>query len=217
MAMGFPGGSTGKESACNTGDLGSIRGLGWFPARRRIRLLTPVFWPGEFHGLFSPWGLKWSDRTGCIRPWLNGFELNVSKTLYLTPFSLAFIDQNIYSSFSIFLLPLESINSVSTHLSVCVLSHFSCVHLFATPWTVAHQAFLSMGFSGQEYRSGFPFPSPGDLPDPGMEPNSPALAGRFFTTMSPGKSLGGWMHLKKLRCEGGEAHLKAEGAEFSLR
>ena len=53
-----------------------------------------------------------------------------------------------------------------------------------TPWTVAHQAPLSMGFSRQEYWSGLPFISPGDLPDPGLEPASlasPALAGRFFT------------------------------------
>ena len=45
----------------------------------------------------------------------------------------------------------------------------------ATPWTVAHQAPLSMGFSRQEYWSGLPFPSPGDLPNPGIEPGSPAL------------------------------------------
>ena len=45
----------------------------------------------------------------------------------------------------------------------------------ATPWTVAHQAPRSMGFSRQEYSSGFPFPSPGGLPDPGIEPGSPAL------------------------------------------
>ena len=50
----------------------------------------------------------------------------------------------------------------------------SRVRLFATPWTVAYQAFLSMGFSRQEYWSGLPFPSPGDLPDPGIEPGSPA-------------------------------------------
>ena len=50
----------------------------------------------------------------------------------------------------------------------------SCVRLFATPWIVAHQAPLSMGFSRQEYWSGLPFPSPGDLPDPGMEPVSAA-------------------------------------------
>ena len=65
---------------------------------------------------------------------------------------------------------------------VCMLSCFSPVRLFVTPWTVARQAPLSMGFSGQEYWSGLPFPSPGDLPNPGIEPRSPALAGRFFTT-----------------------------------
>ena len=57
--------------------------------------------------------------------------------------------------------------------------------LFATLWTVAHQAPLSMKFSRQEYWSGLPFPPPGDLPDPGIEPASlisPALAGGFFTT-----------------------------------
>ena len=51
----------------------------------------------------------------------------------------------------------------------------SRVRLFVTPWTVAYQAPQSMGFSRQEYWSGLPFPSPGDLPDPGIEPRSPAL------------------------------------------
>ena len=58
----------------------------------------------------------------------------------------------------------------------------SCLILFATPWTVARQAPLSMGFSRQEYWSGLPCPSPGHFPDPGMEPGLPELAGRFFTT-----------------------------------
>ena len=58
---------------------------------------------------------------------------------------------------------------------------------FVTPWTVAHQASLSMGFPRQEFWSGLPFPSPGDLPDPGIKPASPALAGGFFTTEPPGK------------------------------
>ena len=53
----------------------------------------------------------------------------------------------------------------------------SLVQLFVTPWTVAHQAALSMGFPRQEYWSGLPFPSPGDLPDLGIEPRSPALQG----------------------------------------
>ena len=63
-------------------------------------------------------------------------------------------------------------------------SHFSCIQLFATPWTVACQSPLSMDFSRQEYWSGLLFPTPGDLPDPGIEPTSPvspALAGGFFT------------------------------------
>ena len=58
-----------------------------------------------------------------------------------------------------------------------------------TLWTVAHQAPLSMGFSRQEYWSELPFLSPGDLPNPGIEPSSPALAGRFFTTELPGKPI----------------------------
>ena len=58
---------------------------------------------------------------------------------------------------------------------VCMLSHFSCVQLFATQLTVACQAPLSMGFSRQEYWSGLPFPSPEDLPDPGIKHESPAL------------------------------------------
>ena len=58
----------------------------------------------------------------------------------------------------------------------------SSVQLFATPWTVARWASLSMEFSRQEYWSGLPFATLGDLPNPRMEPASPALAGRFFTT-----------------------------------
>ena len=66
----------------------------------------------------------------------------------------------------------------------------SRVQLFAIPWTVVYHASLSMGFSRQEYSSGLQFPSPGDLPDPGIEPGflvSPALAGGLFTAESPGK------------------------------
>ena len=61
-----------------------------------------------------------------------------------------------------------------------VLNRFSRVPLFSTLWTVACQAPLSLGFSRQEYWSGLPCPLPGDLLDPGIEPGSPALAGRFF-------------------------------------
>ena len=58
---------------------------------------------------------------------------------------------------------------------------------FATPWTIAHQALLSLEFSRQEYWGGKPFPTPGGLPNPGIELMSPALAGRSFTTVPPGK------------------------------
>ena len=72
--------------------------------------------------------------------------------------------------------------------SACVHGkHFSHVWLCATPWTVAHQALLSVGFSRQEYWSGLPFPSPGDLPDPGIKPRSPALQTDVLTSEPPGK------------------------------
>ena len=58
----------------------------------------------------------------------------------------------------------------------------SCVQLFVTPWTVAHQAPLSMGFLRQEHWSGLPFPSPGDLLDPGIKPRSPALHADALTS-----------------------------------
>ena len=71
---------------------------------------------------------------------------------------------------------------------------------FATPWTVAHQTPLSMGFSRQEYWSGLPCPPPGDLPNPGIEPMSlmsPALAGKFFTTGTTWScEMPGWMNHK---------------------
>ena len=64
-------------------------------------------------------------------------------------------------------------------------SHPVVFDSFVTPCTVAHQAPLSVGFSRQEYWSGVPFPSLGNLPDPGIEPMSPVFAGGFFTTEPP--------------------------------
>ena len=63
----------------------------------------------------------------------------------------------------------------------------SRVRLFATPWTVAHQALPSMGFSRQEYWSGVPFLSPGDLPDLGIKPRFPVLGADALTSAPPGK------------------------------
>ena len=75
----------------------------------------------------------------------------------------------------------------STALSLVCVFNWSIVSYSATLWTVAHQAHLSMEFSKQKYWSRLPFPPPGDLPDPGIEPASlasPAWTGRFFTTVS---------------------------------
>ena len=71
------------------------------------------------------------------------------------------------------------------------MKSLSRVRLFVTPWTLAYQTSPSMGFSRQEYLSRLPFPSPGDLPDPGIESASlmsPALAGEFFTTSTTWKA-----------------------------
>ena len=67
------------------------------------------------------------------------------------------------------------------------MKSLSRVRLFATPWTVAYQAPPSMGFSRQEYWSGVPLPSPGDLPNPGIEPGSPALQADALPSEPPGK------------------------------
>ena len=72
---------------------------------------------------------------------------------------------------------------------LCLVKLLSRVQLFVTPWTVAYQAPPSMGFSRQECSSGLPFPSPGDLPDPGIEPGSPALQADALPTEPSGKPL----------------------------
>ena len=78
---------------------------------------------------------------------------------------------------------MDLIKNFHNTVKVKSLSH---VQLFATPWTVAHQAPPSMKFSRQEYWSGLPFPSTGDLPDPGIEPGSPALQADALPSEPPG-------------------------------
>ena len=75
-------------------------------------------------------------------------------------------------------------------MAVVVLSHSAVSNSFGTPWTIVHQAPLSMEFPRQEYWSALSFPTPGDLPDLGIKPVSPAspgLAGIFFTSVRPGR------------------------------
>ena len=95
----------------------------------------------------------------------------------------------------------------SNHMCVCVCS---VVSDSVTLWTVAHQAPLSVEFSRQEYWSRLPYPTPGDLPDPGIEPKSPAspaLAGGFFTTAPPGKPVYRYEALRGV----GQKHAQARG------
>ena len=117
----------------------------------------------------------------------------VKKAIFFSSASLSHFCQNLYMCGPIFqpsLLFLWSVwllwcwyYTVLTNMRAC---YIAChVQLFVTPWTVPHQAPLSMGFPRQESWSGLPLPSPGDLPDSGVEPvslRSSALADRFFTT-----------------------------------
>ena len=118
---------------------------------------------------------------------------------YLTPSLKPFLEDNQFISSS-WLSPYHNHFGITMHppksahsqvpdnqgwLLCSVLSHFSHIWLFAILWTVAYQASLSIRFFRQEYWSELPFPTPGDLLDPGIEPislSTPALAGGFFTT-----------------------------------
>ena len=91
-------------------------------------------------------------------------------------------------------MPVEAIICVLVILKVKV-KLLRCVRFFVTPWAVAYQAPPSMGFSRQEYWSGLPFPSPGDLPNPGIKPRSPALQADALPSEPPGKS--SWTMAKK--------------------
>ena len=129
----------------------------------------------------------------CVRllatPWTTAYQASPS---------MGFSRQECWSE-----VPLPSPNSITLEVMISTYEFgeaqifspcayacsLSCFQLFETTWTAIHQAFLSMGFSRQEYWSGLPFPLPRDLPHPGIEPKfptSPALAGRFFTSVPPG-------------------------------
>ena len=85
-----------------------------------------------------------------------------------------------------------------THTAEYEAKSLSRVRLFATLRTVAHQAPRSMGFSRQEYWSGLPFPPPGDLPNPGIEPRSPAFQAEALTSEPPGMDVQMQMHQSRV-------------------
>ena len=175
--LGFPDGSDGKESTCNAEDLGSSPGLGRFPREGHGNPLQ-YSWPGEFQGQrslagYSPWGRKELDM----------IERLSHSFFYIVP------APHMHSLPRYHHPPSEW--SVCYHGRTYVIDTqrihvylLSRDQLFVTPQTAALQAPLFIGFSRQEYWSGLPFPPPGDLPDPGIEPKylgSPALVVGFFT------------------------------------
>ena len=111
------------------------------------------------------------------------------------PYCLAQLELNfmqleldcIYFSTIFFFYSMLSFKDLNMFLHMYVLSHFSHIQIFETLWTVAQQALLSMEFSKKAYWSGFPWPSPRDVPNTGIEPASPVsltFAGEFFTTIA---------------------------------
>ena len=103
-------------------------------------------------------------------------------TAYQAPLSMGFGHHNCHRMCWIAL--------VVRHLQFSSVQSLSHVRLFATPWTIAYQAPPSLGFSKQEYWSGLPFPSPGDLPNSGIEPRSPALQADALLPEPPGEVWG---------------------------
>ena len=135
---------------------------------------TPVLLPGKSYGWrslvgCSPWGRKESDKTEATEQphsqYIQTVGCKIGSRMYFTTRGIIR-------------------NNCKWNVGVPSLS---CVQPFATLWTVAHQASLSMEFSRQEYWSGVSFPSPEDLPDPGIKPRSPALQADALPSEPPGK------------------------------
>ena len=145
------------------------------------------------HSSTLAWRIPWMEEPGGLQS--TGSQRGGHE--WVTSLSLSFFHSWTIRMEFCFLLGLSLVQNIHCSLnssiqSLClffcpVLSGFSGVQLFATPWTVAYQAPLSMGFSRQEYWSGLPFPSPGDLPDPGIEPRSPTLQADSLLSEPPGK------------------------------
>ena len=127
-----------------------------------------VIWYIQIRSILSFWGGTWWWKTTdsiVYRETTNSMQKSSFQKIYIS----------------------LSIDWFINRFILLLLSHFSHVQLFVTPWTVVHQAPLSMGFSRQEYWSGLPFPSPGELPDPGIEPRSPILQTDALLTELCGK------------------------------
>ena len=138
----------------------------------------------------GPWGHKELDRTWQLNDNNGNFMFNILKgfqAVFQSDFPILYCHQK---CMKVLISPnpyqhlLLSVFWIIAILCCCLVTKS-----LATPWTVAHQASLSMGFPRQEYWTRLPFPSPGEPPDPEIEPVSPALASGFFTTEPPGNPM----------------------------
>ena len=161
-----------------------------------------LFWPLEdtFPSAFALHPCSSAESSPWFKGWWAFLPVMTSVSLQLHRFCTSdFLE---FDNFPTFWLYTSSVSTGHCILSesgiflkalrACLLSRFSHVWLFATLWTIACQAPLSMGFSRQEYWSWLPCPPPGDLSDPEIEPPSlmlPSLAGGFFTTSSNWEAL----------------------------
>jgi len=146
--------------------------LGWEDPRRRKWQPNPVFLSGKFHGqrslaYYSPWGCKESDMTEQLT--------HMWSTMCLLMCEIRSTLKQAYDFAAKLDLLQDLINSIMKVKEKVKVKSLSSVQLFEIPWTVAYHALPFMGFSRQEYWSGLPFPSPEDLPDPGIKPGSPTL------------------------------------------
>ena len=175
ILLGFPHNSDSKESACTEGDLSSIPGLGRSaggghgnPFQYEKAIPDSEIYTGVGNPLqpILTWEIPWTEKPSSYSPW----GLKESD-------------------------PTEQLSIQHRYIRKVKVKSFSHVRLFAIPWTIAYLAPHSMGFSRQEYWSEFPFPSPGDLPDTGIEPWSPALRADALTSEPPGKrGHKNWVH-----------------------
>ena len=170
-----------------------IPSIGVFSDELDVRIRWPKYWSfsfsislsNEYSGLIS-FGINWFDLLA-VQGTLKSFPTPQLKTSIL--WHSVFFMKKIHDRY--FLIQ-DLLFQNPLKVKVKSLS----VRLFATPWTVTHQAPPSIGFSRQEYWSGLPFPSPGYLPDPGIEPRSPPLQADALTSEPPGKPKMPWVPTK---------------------
>ena len=135
------------------------------------------------HSSTLAWRIPWREEPGRLQ----SMGSQRVRHFWATSLSLSQYIRNWISTTKADSLPLHHVGSLRWKWKKVKVKSVSHVQLCATPWTVAHQAPPSLGFSRQEHWSGLPFPSPGDFPNPGIKLMSPALAGGFFTTEPPDK------------------------------